>query len=108
MRHSSTIPRCCAGAVRRRDSRPGRIGWKRRGCSSVAKRLRADDDALLAPGPNFKTLTSTPSISFDSHRLRFIMVWNRFLTAVLELTAFSFIPGKRWGRVSTDNETQDN
>jgi hypothetical protein len=31
--------------------------------------LRTDDDALLVPGPNFKTLTSTLSISFDSHRL---------------------------------------
>jgi hypothetical protein len=33
-----------AGAVRHRPSRPGRIGWKRRGCSSVAKKLRADDE----------------------------------------------------------------
>ena len=37
-----------AGGVRRRHSRSGRIGWKRRGCSSVAKRLRPDDDALIA------------------------------------------------------------
>src|SRR5437762_2418284 len=64
MRHSSTIPRRCAGAVRRRDSRPGRIGWKRPGYSSVAKRLRADDDARLAPEPNFKTLTS-PAIKLS-------------------------------------------
>src|SRR4029077_15566170 len=33
-----------------------------RDCSSVAKRLRADDDGLRAPKSNFKMLTSTRSI----------------------------------------------
>src|SRR5438477_632464 len=41
MRHSSTLPRRFAGTVRRRRSRRGRIGWKRSGCSSGAKRLRS-------------------------------------------------------------------
>ena len=40
MRRSLRRSRRCAGEVRRRHSRPGRRGWKRRGCSSVAKRLR--------------------------------------------------------------------
>jgi len=69
IRHVSGTLLRGAGAARRRHSRHGRIGWKRRGCWSVAKRLWADDDGLLAPGPNFKTLTSTLSVSFDSHRL---------------------------------------
>jgi hypothetical protein len=51
MRRSVRRSRRSAGAVRRRHSRPGRVEWKRHGCSSVAKRLR-DNDALLVPGPN--------------------------------------------------------
>ena len=51
MRRCSRRSRRCAGAARRRDSRPGRIGWKRRDCWSVVKSLRADDDErpTLAP-----------------------------------------------------------
>ncbi|MCA1601589.1 MAG: hypothetical protein LC776_08090 [Acidobacteria bacterium] len=47
MRPSSRVSKRCAGAARRRHSRRGRSGWRRRGCSSVAKRPRADDGALL-------------------------------------------------------------
>ena len=64
-RRSSRRSRRCAGAVRLRRSQPGQSGWKRRGCSSVAKRLRADDDVLSALGINFKTLTSPLSILLD-------------------------------------------
>ena len=53
IRRCSIIPKRCAGAVRRRDSRPGQSEWKRRICSSVAKKLPDDDGfarqyALLA------------------------------------------------------------
>ena len=47
MHRSSKILRRCTGAARRRHSQPGPIGWKRRGCSSVAQRLRDDDRVKL-------------------------------------------------------------
>src|SRR5437764_6858028 len=91
MRRSLIRSRRCAGAVRRRHSRPGQSGWKRRICSSVAQRL-PDDDGLLALEPNFKTLTSPASISFDSDRLNSSWFGINFCSAVLEFCSFLLHP----------------
>jgi hypothetical protein len=50
-------------ATRKHSESPGR-----RGCSSAPKRLRANEDALLAPGPNFKTVRS-PAIKLSGRPL---------------------------------------
>ena len=84
----STLPRHCTGAVRHQDSRHRRIGWKRRGYSSVAKRLRPDDDGLLALGPNFKTL----SCDVTSWRDRKMIIGNSLYLLRLT-TASCTMPG---------------